>query len=246
MKIIGVGFGRTGTLSTFTALNELGYKCYHMFEVLENPANKTHLDFWHRVAHTEPGVQHDWLEVFENYDATVDNPACCVWRELVEKSPDAKVLLTLHPKGPEEWFKSTVNTIYKTESLWQFKVLAFFIPKMRKMTQMCRRLIWQRSHKGTLTDQEQAVERYEEHIKEVKAGVPEENLLIYSVDQGWDPLCDFLGKEPPESDFPNVNDTQEFQAFIRKLTRVAYGLIGASALILSGIIYAALNLMGII
>ena len=24
MKIIGVGFGRTGTLSTFTALNELG------------------------------------------------------------------------------------------------------------------------------------------------------------------------------------------------------------------------------
>ena len=54
LKIIGAGFGRTGTLSACTALNQLGFPCYHMFEVLENPANKSHLDFWVGVANAEP------------------------------------------------------------------------------------------------------------------------------------------------------------------------------------------------
>ena len=52
LEVIGAGFGRTGTLSTYTALKQLGYPCYHMFEVLENKANKTHLDFWRKVANT--------------------------------------------------------------------------------------------------------------------------------------------------------------------------------------------------
>jgi hypothetical protein len=243
MKIIGVGYGRTGTLSTFTALNQLGYNCYHMFEVLENKANKHHLDFWHRVAHTEPGSQHDWTEVFANYDATVDNPACCVWRQLVERYPDAKVLLTLHPRGPEAWYKSTINTIYKTETLWHFKVLAFFIPKFRKMTEMCRKLIWHGSHQGTLNHREKAIERYQQHIEEIKAVVPEDKLLIFSVDQGWEPLCAFLEKEAPGSDFPKMNDTQEFQSFLKTMTRIAYGLIAVSALAVAGIIYMLFRLL---
>ncbi len=74
LKIIGAGFGRTGTLSTFNALNTLGYPCYHMFEVIENKENKSHLDFWNRVANAGEGQQHDWNEVFEKYTATVDNP----------------------------------------------------------------------------------------------------------------------------------------------------------------------------
>lgn len=36
LKIIGVGFGRSGSNSTQTALNELGFPCYHMFEVIES------------------------------------------------------------------------------------------------------------------------------------------------------------------------------------------------------------------
>ncbi len=56
LKIIGAGYGRTGTLSTYTALNSLGFPCYHMFEVIENKENKTHLDFWNKVANS-PGGQ---------------------------------------------------------------------------------------------------------------------------------------------------------------------------------------------
>ena len=48
LKIIGVGLGRTGTLSTQHALNELGYNCYHMVEVMKKN-NRSHLDFWLKV-----------------------------------------------------------------------------------------------------------------------------------------------------------------------------------------------------
>jgi len=45
LKIIGAGYGRTGTMSLYTALNQLGFPCYHMIEVMENKDNKTHLGF---------------------------------------------------------------------------------------------------------------------------------------------------------------------------------------------------------
>ncbi len=89
LKIIGAGFARTGTLSTQTALNLLGFPCYHMVEVLDNRANRSHLDFWCKVANPSAGTQHDWDAVFAGYTATLDNPAACVWRELVQAYPDA-------------------------------------------------------------------------------------------------------------------------------------------------------------
>ena len=41
LQIIGAGFGRTGTMSTYTALNALGFPSYHMAEVILNKENKT-------------------------------------------------------------------------------------------------------------------------------------------------------------------------------------------------------------
>jgi len=256
IKIIGVGFGRTGTMSVYTALNELGFNCYHMKEVLLNTTKTdhqlkefflkrkkmTHLDFWHRVANSPGGSKHDWNEVFENYSATVDNPGCCVWRELIQYYPNAKVLLTLHPKGPKAWYKSTLNTIYATETMWQFKVLSFFIPKIRRFVEMNNKLVWSRSHRGTMVDPERAFARYNKHIEEVKSVVPPDRLLIYSADQGWGPLCKFLDVSSPETDFPNVNDTAEMKKLLSNVSMIAYGLIVVSVLIIAGMVYAGSKL----
>ena len=137
LKIIGAGFGRTGTASTCAALSQLGLPCYHMYEVIENKANKGHLDFWNNVANTPADTPHDWNRVFANYTAVVDNPAACVWRQLLEAYPDAKVLLTLHPKGADAWYESTIDTIYFTRSNWEFRRLSWFAPFPRKMRSMC-------------------------------------------------------------------------------------------------------------
>ena len=237
LKIIGAGFGRTGTLSLYMALNQLGFPCYHMFEVLENKENKSHLDFWRTVANGQAGRQYDWDWVFSRYSATVDNPACCVWRELLSAYPDAKVVLTLHPRGAEAWYESTLETIYFTETMWQFKVLKLATPFGRKMGDMSRKLIWQRSHKGTMSDRGKAIAHYHQHVADVKAAVPPEQLLVYSVNQGWGPLCAFLGVPEPTGEFPNVNDRAAIKQTIKGMTRGAYVILGLLALTFAGAAY---------
>jgi hypothetical protein len=243
LKVIGAGFGRTGTNSTHTALNQLGFPCYHMLEVLENKANKSHMDFWLKVADGKAGEQHPWGQVFSKYSATVDNPACCVWRELMVAYPDAKVLLTLHPAGPDAWYKSTMQTIYFTENTWQFKVLAFIAPPARKLGELSHKLIWGRSHRGSMRDRATAIARYNEHIAEVKAAVPADKLLVFSAKQGWQPLCDFLGVPIPNTPFPNVNDSAEFQQRIIKMKAAAYAVLAIGVLASAGIVYETMQLL---
>ena len=44
IKVIGAGFGRTGTHSLAMTLESLGFgPCYHMHELLRNPE---HIRFW--------------------------------------------------------------------------------------------------------------------------------------------------------------------------------------------------------
>ena len=243
LEVIGAGFGRTSTLSTKAALDRLGLPCYHMLEIVQNKANKSHLDFWRRVANAPAGSQHDWNSVFANYRATVDNPACCVWRELMAAYPDAKVLLTLHPRGAEAWYESTIDTIYFTENHWQFRILEFCIPFARKFADMSRKLIWQRMLKGTMTDRAKAIARYKAHIAEVEAAVPADRLLIFSADMGWEPLCGFLGLPVPAIPFPNVNDRAQIKSLIRGMVRDMYGLLAACAAGAALIVYGVWRLL---
>ena len=90
IKVIGAGLGRTGTLSLKTALEELGFgRCYHMVDVLARwttPGPGT------RPRAASPS---DWDRLFDGYQATVDWPGCSFYRELMQKYPEAKVILTV-------------------------------------------------------------------------------------------------------------------------------------------------------
>lgn len=243
LKIIGAGFGRTGTMSTYTALTEIGFPCYHMFEV-RKPKNAGHVEFWQKVASAPEGTQFNWEEVFADYTAAVDNPACCVWRELMVAYPDAKVLLNVHPKGPDAWYESTMETIYAPQRMWEPKLLAAFIPSMRKFNDMVKRLIWDRAHKGTMENRASAIAFYNAHIEAVKAAVPPEKLLIFSAAEGWEPLCKFLNVPVPQTPFPRVNDREEFKRMFIGMRRGAYGLVAVLALLGAGAIWAASALLG--
>jgi len=128
--------------------------------------------------------------------------------------------------------------------MWEFKVLSFFIPKMRQFIDMSEKLIWSRSLRGTMVDPERAIVRYNDHIEEIKKEVPSDRLLIYSADQGWEPLCRFLDVPIPETDFPNVNDREELRKTYSKVTMVAYFLVAANVLFVAGLIYAGIKLLG--
>lgn len=242
LQLIGAGYGRTGTDSTREALNILDLPCYHMREVISNPANKHHIDFWCKVAEEDSGVQHDWSQVFSNYRAAVDNPAACVWRELVAAYPEAKVLLTIHPNGPEAWYDSVMETIYFTEIRWQWKVLEAVVPFAKKLGPMTRKLIWQRFHKGTMNDRAAAVAEYNRHIEEVKATVPEDRLLVFQVSEGWEPLCNFLDLEVPNQAYPRVNDRESMKKEINGMVKGAYAILAIGSLVLAGFVALLINL----
>lgn len=237
LKVIGAGYGRTGTLSTRTALERLGLPCYHMFEVVLNPANRGHLDFWCDVADAPSGTQHDWERVYARYTAAVDHPTSCVWRELTAAYPDAKVLLTIHPKGAEGWFDSAISTIYFSQSRWQYKLIGTFVPYARKFGDMVETLIWRRFHRGTMPDRAKAIAEYERHVAEVKASVPPDKLLVFSVDQGWKPLCDFLELPVPSTPFPKVNDRDKFRRLIRLIDSGAYAILAVLAIAAIAVVY---------
>jgi hypothetical protein len=106
IKVIGAGFGRTGTASLRDALNILGFKCYHMREVMHN-IKSSHANLWLQAYE---GKLTDYDMIFKSsskdqnpYTATVDWPSTTVYTKLMEQYPDAKVILTV--RDPESWYK---------------------------------------------------------------------------------------------------------------------------------------------
>ena len=197
LQLIGAGFGRTGTLSLKGAIETLGAgPCYHMLEVVLNPA---HAEAWLRAAH---GEAIDWDSIFENFAATVDWPGCSYWRELRQHYPEAKVLLSL--RTPESWYESAYNTIYQT-------MYTAEVPEaIRTMREMARKLVFEDTFGGRFEDRAHAMGVFERHNEEVQRGVPSDQLLVYPVGSGWEPLCKFLDVPVPEEDFPHVNSSETF------------------------------------
>jgi hypothetical protein len=200
LRIVGAGLGRTGTSSLKIALEQLGLgRCYHMSEVGTHPA---HIGLWLDAANGKP----DWDRLLGDYAATVDYPACTFWRELAEFYPDSKVLLSV--RDPMSWFESTQATILSRK-------MNDFI-RDRPLGKMIQRVIWD-TLDNRMDDRDFMTSHFERHIEAVKAAIPGERLLVYEVQQGWEPLCEFLGMPIPDTEFPRVNTRDETRALIEKM-----------------------------
>ena len=214
IRVIGAGFGRTGTTSLEAALDGLGFgPCYAMETSLKSPG---HAEAWTAAAR---GESVDWRRLLEGYRSALDWPAASFYGELMEAHPEAKVILTV--RDPEDWYESTRNTIYgapRTAYASPFlHLLRLFEPRTRRVARLTEGVIWEGTFSGRFGERDYAIDRFERHIAEVKDRVPPERLLVYSVKQGWGPLCEFLGVEVPVGiPFPHLNDTKSFLTQIRR------------------------------
>ena len=210
VKVIGAGFGRTGTLSLKFALEQLGFdKCYHMLEAHQHPE---HIPIWTAAA---SGNEPDWHALFEGYQATVDWPSCNFWREQRRAFPDAKVILTR--RDPDRWYASVMNTIWKFSNVPQRRI----DPAAKPNSDMAFAVIWNGVFDGRMDDKEHVIGCYERHCAEVIEEVPADELLVYEPGDGWAPLCEFLDVPVPEADYPRVNSTEEFVDRWSKADRAA-------------------------
>lgn len=211
LQLINAGLGRTGTTSLQVALERLGLgPCFHMFDVV---GDERRLRRWEEIVCD--GGTPDWAAVFDGYTSAVDGPCALYYREIGEAFPDAKMILTV--RDAERWYRSTHDTLY------QFAVRSMQNPPepgspQARLFRITSTMVWDGLFDGRFSDKDHAIEVYHRHNEDVVRAVGSDNLLVYDVRQGWEPLCDFLGVEVPREEFPHVNDTASMR---RRVARAA-------------------------
>jgi hypothetical protein len=222
IELIGAGLPRTGTLTQKEALSILGLgPCYHWVDILGDLDGQVPLWDGAIDGSVDPAA------ILEGYRSTVDWPGGYFYRRLLDSQPGAKVLLSV--RDPERWepsFRETIVDMCYGESLIRLlsSSRAQVDPKWRRYLELVNKMFW--SEQGTFPaghSPGDLIERFVAHNEEVKRVVPAEQLLVWEVTDGWEPLCDFLGVPVPEQPLPHANDRTTF------LERVIGGAITALA-----------------
>ncbi|KAL8827164.1 MAG: hypothetical protein Q9170_007122 [Blastenia crenularia] len=207
------------------ALEELGYgPCYHMQHCFQNP---TDCDMWrealeakyHNKGHKY--TRKDWDQLLGHCQAVADFPPAAFIPELHEAYPDAKVVIV--QRDAQKWYESCSNTIMRVAASKQLLFL-YYLDRY-----LCARLVpmlgplfsgsFGTERKDPVKKRENWINGYLKAYEEARRVVPQEKRLDFSLSQGWEPLCKFLGNEVPDKPFPHVHDTNEFDEGIAFLIR---------------------------
>jgi hypothetical protein len=198
LRVVGAGLGRTGTHSLKLALEQLlDGPCYHMIEVFGRPDD---VPKWQRAFDGDPGP---WEELFGDYVAAVDWPAAAFWKPISEAYPDAIILLSTRSSA-DAWYTSANDTI--------FEIMRSGGPADEAWNRMVTGMLAQFTR--DVNDAAAAKAAYERHNADVRATAAPERLVDWHPGDGWEPLCAALGVAVPDTPFPHVNTTEEFQAMM--------------------------------
>jgi hypothetical protein len=166
-------------------------------------AHPEHVAVWESAA---GGAAVDWERLFADYGAACDAPPCLFWRELSEFYPEAKVVLTV--RDAADWYESMRSTVVE---LMQDPT-RLPDPAGRETLRLAARLVLEGFCGGRFDDVDETLRRFRAHSAAVQATIPAERLLVYEVEQGWEPLCGFLGLPIPSAPFPRTNERERFRA----------------------------------
>jgi len=219
-KVIGAGWGRTGTMSFKKAMDILGQgPCYHMTEVFSN----NHGQFWVRAANKETV---DFDEIFKGkYYSSCDLPSCIYWKEMLLKYPDAKVVLTY--RDPEAWYKSCIDTIYQCQPGSPFIrygihfAITYLGLPTKGFAYFMRKSINEDCYHDDFS-KENVINHYKTRCQSIIDECPKDKLLVFKATDGWEPLCKFLNVPVPDVPYPRVNDSANFQKILFVLNALGY------------------------
>ncbi|KAJ7485575.1 P-loop containing nucleoside triphosphate hydrolase protein [Mycena latifolia] len=218
MKVLVLGFFRTGTKSMQVALETLGYhKTHHGGSPIYNPVER---DMWVNVVNAKfvgkgkPVGREEFDELLGHCQAAVaDGPCLLFAEELIAAYPDAKVILT--NRDPAKWWKSYQESL---QFLYRSKKLMFAgwldpedLGKGVEFSSLTPRIML---GSAAGAEEEESKARFVAHYEKIRRIVPKERLLEYEVGEGWDRLCAFLGHEVPDTDFPRLNDTKALRQLV--------------------------------
>lgn len=214
MKVIAPGLPRTGSTSIAEALTILGFKNVHHcskainrqadWQVLNRAADAT---FSCLPTYTGvPFTRENWDELYGDCEATTD-AASMFGPELIAAYPEAKVILV--ERDYDKWHSSIFDSLMPV--VWG-RVTTFSVCYIEPllgsvMGQATRKLILGLFSARTPDEaRANARETYLNHGRRIRELVPPENLLVYRLGDGWEPICEFLGKDVPDQEFPWLNE----------------------------------------
>ncbi|KAI1324712.1 hypothetical protein F5Y16DRAFT_380149 [Xylariaceae sp. FL0255] len=214
LKVIHAALFRMGTTSLASAYRTLGYKVHHGVDDLrygnpwvqiEQAAEAT----WPSIPGAtprQPYTRKDWDALWGSYDIITDLGSPFV-PQLIEAYPNAKVIVV--QRDFDSWwpsFRSQLLTTLFTSPLVPIGLfLEWHINGVRAGYAMRKVHYGFFGAKNLEEIEANARETYERYFKTVRRMVPPERRLEYNMDDGWEPLCAFLGKEVPTVPFPRLN-----------------------------------------
>lgn len=143
-------------------------------------------------------------EFLDAYDAFFDNPIPFLHRELAERHPDARFVVTWRPVEP-----------------WLDSMEWLFGPGLDRLDRQTRTL-GDRVHRLVYGfdryDRDRLREIHQSHYRELREwSVDRDNVLWLDQNEGftWGPLCRFLGVPEPSDPFPVANAASSDRAVSR-------------------------------
>ena len=224
IKVAGIGLQKTGTSSLAIALEILGFSTKHF--VPEMICRSYYKEGAPQCELIDFNLENKF-QILEKYDAVTDTPVCFpeIYKKLDEQYENIKFIYTTryiggwlksvethsHKKRYQEKFKKRLNTYkhYNPDVDLVFSCDSIgFIEYMYKVPY--RKLSAQAFKAAYISHQNEVFDYFKSR---------EKDLLVIDLgkDEPWPKLCEFLGKEIPNTSFPHKGKTPS--AFARYLQR---------------------------
>ncbi|UJO20298.1 uncharacterized protein CLAFUR5_10030 [Fulvia fulva] len=221
MKVLSLGMGRTGTASMKAALTKLGYPTAHGFDMHSNPKD---CEMWQEAINAkyfgDTSITLDrafWDKLLGHVSAVTDMPCNMFGPELIAAYPEAKVILV--ERDVDKWYPSFEHALIEgTDSPFLWHAIQYLDYKAAHMSPT----VWRGMMNGQFRAKDSKEWRanakmiYTEHYQEIRTVLKDqpERLLNYRLDDGWKPLCEFLGQPIPGGPFPKVNESEQHDEFV--------------------------------
>ena len=177
-KIFGIGWAKTGTTTLGKCFSILGFK-----------HQSARLDLVKEIAKNDLSKI---IKLAEDKDAFEDWPWLILYKELDKAFPESRFILT--ERDPLKWIKSYKNMLKNqgkaSDELNEIRRVLYGLPFPH-------------------VSEKQLIKRYKNHNEEVKKYFEDRpnSLLVvnWGNGDGWNKLCEFLGKTIPDEPFPHAN-----------------------------------------
>ena len=135
---------------------------------------------------------------------------------------DIKFVLTYRDSG-RKWAESWASVSHGMDILSSRPFI--WIQRFHGILKAYKHLLWEIQTQGRpelRADVDALEESYYKHIERVRAMIPPDKLLEFNLNQGWKPLCEFLGMPVPDTKMPHVNDRVVMQALLATLGMITW------------------------